>query len=320
MTNTTVKIADSAFAKDVIEGLSAQPKSLSSKYFYDEKGDKLFQQIMRMPEYYLTDCEFEILGQHKDQLLQLFSSGHFELIELGAGDGMKTKLLLEYFVEQAADFSYCPIDISGHILSALEADVHRRWPELDIRPQCGDYFEMLDTLRRESPHRKVLLFMGANIGNLEVATANNFLRELHRHMDKGDLLVIGFDLKKDPQVILDAYNDAAGITAAFNLNLLRRINRELGADFQLDRFQHWQTYDPHTGAARSFLISRMPQEVYFTKLGRQFSFAAWEPIRVELSQKFSLPEIEEMAVQTGFEVLRHFQDSRSYFVDSVWRA
>jgi dimethylhistidine N-methyltransferase len=316
----TLKIANTALAKDVLQGLSANPKFLSSKYFYDERGDKIFQQIMQMPEYYLTDCEFEILNHYKSDLLQLFGPGHFELIELGAGDGMKTKLLLEHFVAERADFSYCPIDISGHILSKLEADVHRRWPELDLRTLKGDYFEMLDVMRRKSAHRKVLLFMGANIGNLEVAAAKSFLKELHQHMDAGDLLVIGFDLKKDPQVILDAYNDAAGITASFNLNLLYRINRELGANFQLHQFKHWQTYNPHTGACRSFLVSLQEQEVYFAGLDRYFSFAAWEPISVELSQKFSLPEVEALAAQTGFELVRHFQDSRTYFLDSVWRA
>jgi len=320
MSKTSLKKAEATFAKDVIKGLSANPKSLPSKYFYDEKGDKLFQRIMRMPEYYLTDCEFEILDRHKEKFLQIFGSDHFELIELGAGDGMKTKLLLEHFVAQGADFSYCPIDISGHILANLEADVHRRWPTLDIRPLRGDYFEMLDTMRRESAHRKVLLFMGANIGNMEVAAAKSFLAELRQHMDKEDLLVIGFDLKKDPQVILDAYNDAAGITAEFNLNLLYRINRELGANFQLPQFKHWETYNPHTGAARSFLISLQEQEVYFSDLDRYFSFAAWEPISVELSQKFSLKEVEAMAAETGFERIQHFQDKRSYFVDSVWRA
>lgn len=312
-------MSDSAFAKDVLKGLSGHPKSLPSKYFYDEQGDKLFQQIMHMPEYYLTDSEYEILDRYQRELLEIFGKEHFELIELGAGDGWKTKLLLEYFVAQEADFSYCPIDISTHVLAALEADVQRRWPNLDLQPLPGDYFKMLDVMRSKSSHRKVVLFMGANIGNLEVHAAQKFLQELQLHMDPGDLLVIGFDLKKDPQVILDAYNDAAGLTAAFNLNLLRRINRELGANFQLDKFKHWESYDPCSGAARSFLISLEAQDVDFPKLDRQFSFAAWEPISVELSQKFSLPEIEKMAVQNGFEIVRHFQDSRSYFVDSVWR-
>ena len=318
--NNTLKVGNTGLAKDVLQGLSTNPKTLPSKYFYDERGDKIFQQIMQMPEYYLTNCEFEILDQYKADFLRIFGNEHFELIELGAGDGMKTKLLLVHFVGQRTDFSYCPIDISGHILSALEADVHLRWPGLDIRPLKGDYFEMLDVMRRKSKHRKVLLFMGANIGNLEVVATKSFLRELHQHMDAGDLLVIGFDLKKDPQVILDAYNDAAGITANFNLNLLYRINRELGANFQLHQFKHWQTYNPHTGAARSFLVSLQEQEVYFAGLDRYFSFAAWEPISVELSQKFSLLEIEALATETGFELVRHFQDSRSYFVDTVWRA
>lgn len=307
------------FARAVIHGLSAKPKHLSSKYFYDEKGDKLFQEIMHMPEYYLTNCEYEILDGYKVNFLELIGKSHFDLIELGAGDGLKTKVLLDYFVRKEADFTYVPIDISAHVLDLLAKDLSKRWPELDLKLLEGDYFEKLEEMHYRSNARKVILFLGANIGNLAPDEATSFIRRIHEHMDSGDLLITGFDLKKDPEVILNAYSDPAGITAAFNLNLLRRMNKEFEGDFDLDAFKHWETYNPITGATKSYLVSKKNQLVKLKALNRSFEFKAWEAIDVELSQKFSLEEIEEMARKTGFRVLRHFTDHRQYFVDSVWR-
>jgi uncharacterized SAM-dependent methyltransferase len=161
--------------------------------------------------------------------------------------------------------------------------------------------------------------MGANIGNLPPERAHTFLTRIREHMDPGDYLIIGFDLKKDPEIILRAYNDPAGITAAFNLNLLQRMNRELGAQIDLDQFKHWETYDPVSGATRSFLVSTADQEIYIGALERSYSFSAWEAIEVELSQKYSLAEIEELAASIGFAWVQHLTDSNNYFVDTIWR-
>ncbi len=316
---TSTKIIQSDFARDVAKGLGANPKHLSSKYFYNERGDQLFQDIMRMPEYYLTNCEFEILEEYKADFLNLIGDQYFDLIELGAGDGLKTKVLLEHFIEQKADFTYCPVDISGNVLDHLEEDLIQRWPKLDLNPLQGDYFEMLEELHYRSNAKKVILFMGANIGNLTLNQARSFITRIQEHMDRGDLLITGFDLKKDPEVILNAYSDPAGITAAFNINLLRRMNEELGANFDLDQFKHWETYNPISGATKSYIISKVDQTVDINRLGRSFVFKAWEAIDVELSQKFSLEEIESLAQRTGFKVLQHFTDGRRYFVDSVWQ-
>ncbi len=315
--NTSTVIT--AFEQDVLEGLSATPKRLPSKYFYDQQGDKLFQQIMQMPEYYLTDCEFEILDTHRQQLLNYFGPEQFDLIELGAGDGLKTKVLLGYFFGQNAPFQYYPIDISGHILKELEKACRKEWPDLPISPLQGDYFRMLDQLKGRKESRKVILFLGANIGNLEIDRAKAFLEAIRERMAPGDLLLIGFDLKKDPDKIMEAYSDPHGITAAFNLNLLTRMNRELGADFDLEQFKHWEMYNPETGATRSFILSKKAQAVHFTKLDTTIQFEAWESIRVELSQKFSLSGIDLMAEELGFEIVEHLTDSHSYFVDSLWR-
>lgn len=312
--------ANTAFARDVHAGLSTDPKRLPSKYFYDERGDELFQAIMRMPEYYLTDCEYSIFDRQKEQILDTIGTETFELIELGAGDGYKTKVLLEYFLHREVPFTYRPVDISGNVLEMLQTDLHKLWPELPVQPLQGDYFVKLGELKKsQNGHRKVILFLGANIGNYTRTEAERFIGQLYQHMSPGDLLLIGFDLKKDPDIILSAYNDPAGITAAFNLNLLHRINRELGADFDTDQFCHWETYNPATGEAKSYLVSKADQTVFVKALDCSYSFDAWEAIDVELSLKYSIRQIEQMARQTGFEPIRHFYDERRYFVDSLWQ-
>ncbi|PHN03296.1 L-histidine N(alpha)-methyltransferase [Flavilitoribacter nigricans] len=309
---------DQNFATDVEAGLSLDPKKLSSKYFYDKKGDELFQAIMRMPEYYLTDCEYSILNRQKADILEAIGPSGFELIELGAGDGYKTKVLLEHFLSREVPFVYRPVDISQNVLEVLRNDLKNRWPDLAVRPLKGDYFAMLERLQSEQGQRKVVLFLGANIGNYTRQEALRFLENLHKQLDPGDQLLIGFDLKKDPSVILNAYNDPAGITAAFNLNLLTRINRELGGHFDLEEFSHWETYQPITGEAKSYLISRKEQEVEIEAIGKTFHFGAWEAIDVELSLKYSPFEIEALARAAGFQVVEHFYDDRSYFLDSLW--
>lgn len=310
---------DSRFAQDVLAGLSKDPKQLSSKYFYDERGDELFQAIMRMPEYYLTDCEYAIFKRQKGKILEVIGTEAFELIELGAGDGYKTKVMLEHFLDEQVCFTYRPVDISGNVLDTLRRDLRQQWPQLAVQPLQGDYFAMLGQLKTEESRRKVVLFLGANIGNYTREAAARFIEQLHLQLQPNDLLLVGFDLKKDPSIILKAYDDPAGITAAFNLNLLHRINRELQGDFDLDAFRHWETYNPATGEAKSYLVSQADQEVYIGTLQRSFHFDAWEAIEVELSLKYSPRQIEELARQTGFDLIAHFYDEHHYFVDSLWR-
>lgn len=318
-TQTQPRPLRTAFARDVLEGLTQNPKRLPSKYFYDEKGDRLFQEIMQMPEYYLTDCELEILETHKQAILELVNGDSFDIIELGAGDGFKTKVLLQHFLEQHADFRYRPVDISSNVLHHLENDLKERWPDLPFQGLQGDYFHVLEEVNKKDGKKKIILFLGATIGNLTPERARQFLRRIGENMHRGDLLLVGFDLKKEPQVVLDAYDDPAGITARFNLNLLTRINRELGGHFDLDSFKHWETYNPVTGAAESFLVSTRRQEVRIEAIERSISFDAWEAVHVELSRKYALPEIETTAFSCGYEVVEHFFDSRRYFVDTLWK-
>jgi L-histidine N-alpha-methyltransferase len=308
------------FAQDVQQGLASDPKRLSSKYFYDKDGDELFQAIMKMPEYYLTRSEFEILEMNKEPLLDLFlnSRGRFNLIEFGAGDGLKTKILLRHFVEQQADFRYVPVDISGNVLQGLEKDLKEELPELKVEPIEDDYFRALERLTQTADRRNIVLFLGSNIGNFSEQQAIRFLTELGNGLNGGDLILVGFDLKKDPELIRSAYNDPAGITRAFNMNLLKRINRELGGRFDLQKFQHYQMYDPVGGEARSYLISKEAQEVYIEGLAQTFYFKAWEPVHVEISRKYEPETIETYASESGFGLVRHFYDCKHYYVNSLW--
>lgn len=309
-----------SFATDVIQGLSARPRSLPSKYFYDERGDALFQAIMGMPEYYLTDCEREIFQACGPDLLTALGNRPFDLVELGAGDGSKTQYLIEAFLAAGANFNYRPIDISSHAIDLLGGLIKRRWPKLPFLPIHDDYFSALDRLGRSSAeHGRLVLFPGANIGNFTPIQAADFLRHLHGFLNSGDLLLIGFDLRKDPDVILAAYNDPAGHTAAFNLNLLRRVNEELGANFNLDAWRHWETYDPASGAARSYLVARGAQTVRIPDAEAPFAFEDAEAIAVEVSQKYSRGEIAQLATATGFLNEAGFEDGRGWFVDALWR-
>ena len=309
------------FAEDVLSGLSSTPKSLSSKYFYDERGSRLFQEIMNLPEYYLTRCEHEIFSTQTEVIFRAFDNGDssFDLIELGAGDGTKTAVLVDHFLKQNADISYSPIDISQEALDALTKKFTAEFPDLAMSTLNGDYFRILKSLKNGGGRRKVLLFLGSNIGNFSREQAVDFFRQLRGVMNEKDLLFIGFDLQKDPHIIVRAYDDAAGVTAEFNLNLLRRINRELGANFDLDKFAHYAVYRPVECSARSFLISRDWQTVHIEALKRDFAFEPWEAVFMEISQKYSPKMIANLAAESGFEVKQNFFDLKKYYCDSLWR-
>ncbi len=318
MNDTTLVL--STFAEDVRAGLLQTPKTLPSKYFYDEQGDKLFQTIMGLGEYYLTRCEFEIFSEQKEAILKSFLGDDeaFRLVELGAGDGTKTKILMSHFLEAGADFTYNPIDISQNVLEQLEADLGNTVPDLKVEPIQGDYFDALEELNRNHSLKEVVLFLGSNIGNFSNEGAEQFLSKLGNSLSEGDLLLIGFDLMKNPQTILNAYNDKLGVTKEFNLNLLTRMNNELGANFDIEKFRHFPTYDPITGETRSHLISTVDQEVYIEVLDTTFRFDAWEAIHTEVSQKYSPKMIENFAQKAGFRIVENFTDECNYYVDSLW--
>jgi L-histidine N-alpha-methyltransferase len=311
---------NSTFYLDVIEGLTKEFKRLPSKYFYDQQGDGLFQQIMACEEYYLTRCETAILKQQREQICEVIQNGEgsFDIIELGAGDGTKTAYLLDSLVKQGKSFRYIPIDISGNILTELTGNLLAQNPELDIKPLNGEYFQMLDKAVSLSSLHKTVMFLGSNIGNMPSTDAQQFCTRIRQSIRPGDIALIGFDLVKDPYLIRAAYSDQQGITKAFNLNLLRRINSELGADFDLCLFDHYCSYDPLTGACKSYLVSQHEHTVSFPNM--QIHFRQGECIWMEISQKYSLSQINQMAINSGFETVSTFTDSKGWFADVVWKA
>lgn len=309
----------SAFEQDVYLGLTSYPKYLLSKYIYDKKGDKLFQEIMDLPEYYLTNCEYHIFKEHTAEIAGAFrGTKGFDLIELGAGDGKKTKLLLQYLLENKVDLTYQPIDISESVLEELEASLKKEFPALKVKTQQGTYFKTLERLADYNTRKKVIMLLGSNIGNLLHKDAINFLRNIREAMSEDDMLFMGFDQKKHPKIILDAYNDPTGVTAAFNKNHLERINRELGGNFDIDSFLHWETYNPESGTARSFLVSEKEQTVTIKALGLDVHFDQWETINTEISQKYDDSVVNWLATEAGLKVISSFSDDKNYYKNYIF--
>ena len=308
-------------ARHVAAGLGRVPKTLSSMYFYDDVGSRLFQQIMELPEYYPTRTESAIFREHGAAIAAALrpagaGGGDFALVELGAGDGAKTKLLLRELLAAGTAFTYAPVDISAGAMAGLVQALARELPALPVAPVVADYAAALAQLRTR-PGSKAVLFLGSNIGNFNPSDRLDFLRTLAAPLAPTDRLLIGFDLRKDPRRIRAAYDDAQGVTAAFNLNLLTRLNRELGADFDLVHWQHYTDYNPLTGAVRSFLVSARAQQVRFAVLDKIVDFTAWEVIHTENSYKFTLPQIEGLASEAGLQVVAVFTDAASDFADVV---
>ena len=304
---------------DTLKGLSQPFKQLDSKYFYDQQGDQIFEEIMECPEYYLTNCEMEILSQQSSEIAKSICAVHpaFDVVELGAGNVVKSSFFLQELMRCKVPFTYFPVDISSNVITLLQRELPERIPGLSMHALNGEYTAMLEKAGTRSSQRKLVLFLGANIGNFSPAHARLFCQEIRRNLSPGDLLLTGFDLVKDPRVILAAYNDGAGITKRFNLNLLHRLNRELEANFDLTQFDHFPTYDPQTGACKSYLVSLKDQQV---RLGEAdfINFKQGEPVLTENSQKYTVHQIEALATQCGFRQREHFYDSKKWFTDSLW--
>lgn len=306
------------FALDVLTGLSEPRKSIPSIYHYDAEGSRLFNLITQLPEYYPTRCEMETLERNIDSIAAYLEADDINLIEFGPGDGQKTRILIEYFLKKKLSFQYVPIDISHTALNELHEDFKRLYPELLLEGLVADYFSGIKWLNNKYDRKNVILFLGSNIGNFNQEKSKLFLRNLWNHLNDGDIVIIGFDLKKDIDVLLRAYNDSQGVTADFNLNLLRRINSELGGEFDISSFRFFATYDVFSGAMESYLVSLEKQEVIIGEIGRSFKFDAWEPIHTEYSYKYLETDISNLANKTGFIVKENLYDTKRYFVDSIW--
>lgn len=320
MKTVTSTQVNSAFEIDVYKGLTAFPKYLLSKYIYNKEGDRLFQEIMEMPEYYLTNCELEIFKKHKKSIADSFNDEQgFDIIDLGAGDGKKTKVLLRYLFEEKYNFRYLPADISENVLKELDKSLQKELPGIKVQTQQGTYLRTIERLSDFNKRKKIIMVLGSNIGNLLHKDAIEFLKTIQLAMEERDMLFMGFDQKKHPQKILDAYNDSAGITEAFNKNIFARINSELGGDFDLNSFLHWETYDPETGTAKSFLVSKIEQRVNIKKLKLKIDFQAWETIHTEISQKYDDKVVKWLADEAGLKTEDQFTDENNYYKNYIFR-
>jgi dimethylhistidine N-methyltransferase len=295
-------------AAEILEGLNLQQKHISPKYFYDERGSELFEQITELPEYYLTRTERTIMETHLGEMAQLIGP-RASVIEFGSGASVKVRLLLDRLLQPAA---YVPVDISGDFLQNVAEQLAADYPHIEILPIYADFTQPFDLPKPKiMPLKNVVYFPGSTIGNFTTPEARSLLRVMRQEARRGGALLIGVDLKKDRPIVEAAYNDAAGITAEFNLNVLRRLNRELGADFNLDNFRHQAAYDDINGRIEMRLISSRAQQVHLA--GETIRFAAGEYIITEYSHKYSLEEFARMAGEAGFERERVWLDKDALF-------
>ena len=338
------------FAHDVRAGLTASPKRLPCCYFYDRLGSRLFEAICELPEYYLTRAETAILRAHAEEIAAFFP-GPTDLIELGSGNAVKTRLLIEAFFQsgiQAQNIGrgsmapralrYVPLDICRTVLEEAARDLLPIFPELEIMAIAGEYHEGLEHLQSVEasfqlagkpnpnrqvenlpPRRKLVLWLGSNIGNLERTEAAQFLGRVCATLSSGDRVLVGIDLRKDGAVLEAAYDDSCGVTAAFNRNLLARINRELSGDFDLHAFRHRAVYNEQAGRVEMYLISACGQKVKIDQLGLEVGFAEGEAIHTENSYKYSQAEIETLAADSGLHLERAWLDPDQRFQLNLFR-
>ena len=312
-----VKLDPSAgFAEDVRRGLTSEPKRLLPKYFYDELGSQLFDAICLLPEYYLTRAENEIIERYAHEIVASVE-GNKTLLEMGSGSASKTRLIVEALLDDQDDLLFIPVDISASALESSSRILLQSYPRLRIEAYAADYFDGLAELGKEQRGRTLALFLGSNISNFGREEAPAFLRALRRVLRKGDALLLGADLKKDREVLEPAYDDALGLTAAFNLNLLARVNRELDGDFDLRAFKHHAFYNEDAGRVEIYIESALPQVVTIRKLGMEVQFKAGERIHTENSYKYDLSGIAQLAEETGFNSARTWLDSQGRFSSNL---
>jgi dimethylhistidine N-methyltransferase len=303
-----IEAAKSDFLRETIAGLSRNPRTLPCKFFYDERGAQLFQKICELPEYYITRTELGILRLHGADMAKALGS-QIELIGLGTGAGTKTRILLEELNEPAV---YIPIDISREQLQNSTTRFRAVFPQLEILPICADYLEGFELpLPRRPSSRSVVYFPGSTIGNFEPRAAADFLRRMADLCGEGGGLLIGVDLQKDPRIIEAAYNDSQAVTAEFNLNLLARANRELGADFELRNWRHRAIYNSSEGRIEMNLISEINQTVHIED--RSFDFTAGEKIVTEFSYKHTPEGFGSLAREAGFDFEKMWTDEARLF-------
>jgi len=303
-----LKPSQNHFLAEVLSGLQKSPKELPAKYFYDELGSSLFERICTLDDYYIPQVEAAIMEKYIGEMVELLGP-RVLLIEFGSGSCAKTRILLDHLPNLAA---YVPIDISREQLLCVAEELASDYPALEVFPVCADYTSRFDLPVPKQPSNRVVAYLaGSNIGNFDPIPAKNFLEHIAGVCGEGGGLLIGVDLKKDPRVLHRAYDDSQGVTAAFNLNLLKRINRELGCDFQLEWFEHYAFYNPQEGRVEMHLVSLRAQTMHLNNV--TIPFAKGESIWTESSYKFTLDEFEQLAASAGFKVERVWTDEKQWF-------
>ena len=306
MNQNSIKEKETDLYRDVMKGLNEDQKYLPSKYFYDERGSDLFEQICELDEYYPTDCEMEIMRNEIGEITDSIGD-YVQLIELGSGSSMKTRLLLEHCENLAM---YVPVDISGSFLQGVAEKLRKEFPNLEIQPVAADYTTPFEIPKSDSIKRRVVYFPGSTIGNFTRKRATKFLNGIGQYLSTGDGLLIGVDLKKEIGVLEAAYNDSEGVTAAFNKNILAHLNRELGANFNADQFQHRAFYNAKKSRIEMHLESLADQTVQIN--GQRIRFSTGETIHTENSHKYTIEEFEELSGDL-FERKKTWTDNRGYF-------
>jgi dimethylhistidine N-methyltransferase len=300
------------FAQDIRSGLNASPKHLSCCYFYDREGSLLFEEICTLPEYYLTRAEREILEKHADELAALLPDD-VRVVELGSGSSSKTRLLLAAILQRQPRLEYVPIDICSEMLRETSAALTADFPNLEITALAAEYHDALGYLRRLPARPQLVLWLGSNIGNYHRMDAASFLGKVRAMTSPQDRILVGIDLRKDRAVLERAYDDARGVTAEFNLNLLTRINRELEAEFDLNAFRHRAVYNEEEGRIEMYLVSTRDQRVGIKGIGMEMEFAAGEAIHTENSYKYTPAEIDALANAAALRRVAHWLDNAGRF-------
>lgn len=308
---TAQATVDGADGADVMAGLTAQPKALPPKYFYDDRGSDLFEQITELPEYYLTRTETAILRTHAADIADIV--GPCELVELGSGSSRKTRYLLNAQRQAGHSLRYLPVDVSGGMLEATAQQLLREYPGLTVHGLVGTYDLALTHLPQPGLAPRLMAFIGSTLGNLTPAECQVLLGQISAALNPGDYFLLGVDLDKDPTTLEQAYNDSQGVTAAFNLNMLSHLNWRFGGNFQLDQFQHRAIYNPHASQIEIYIDSLQSQTVTLQSLNLTANFAQGEALRSEISRKFSLTALAQDLESVGLGMVKTFTDEKQWF-------
>lgn len=310
----------SPIAEDVFVGLNREDKSLPPRLFYDAMGSQLFEQITELPEYYLTRTERWIFEHHATEMIAAARTGSSEhktgenltVIELGAGTAAKTKVLIDALLAKQFSATFYPIDVSESALEIAEESLKAEFPQLKVRPLLGDYSDGLAQIANTA-EKKLVLYIGSSVGNFEPKEASALLRNIRTSLRPGDALLLGVDLVKSQELLHAAYNDSQGVTAQFNLNILVRINRELGADFDISSFLHVAEWNPRGSRMEIYVQSMRAQSVWIADLGTEVHLRLGERIHTENSYKFTDDMVKDMLMEGGFTPERSWTDPKAWF-------